>query len=84
MKKLSVEEEIKRKLLKAKYQYPARCTTYDKHGNVTSYRVVTHNIKATEELQEMYPSLQIEVGRFRLGRKIPHKKFSLGKLGYNC
>ena len=80
MKKLSVEEEIKCKLLRAKYQYPATCTTY-KNGVVTSKRVVTHNIKATEELQEMYPSLQIEVGRFRLGRKIPHKKFSLGKLG---
>ena len=76
MKKLSVEQQ----LLKAKYQYPATCTTY-KNGVVTSKRVVTHNIKATEELQEMYPSLQIEVGRFRLGRKIPHKKFSLGKLG---
>ena len=83
MKKLSVEEEVERKLLRAKYQYPATCTTY-KNGVVTSKRVVTHNIKATEELQEMYPSLQIEVGRFRLGRKIPHKKFSLGKLGYNC
>ena len=81
MKKLSVEEEIKRKLLKAKYQYPARCTTYDKHGNVTSYRVVTHNIKATEELQEMYPSLKLQVERFRLDRKTPYKKFSLGKLG---
>ena len=79
--KLSVEEEVKHGLIEAKYQYPATCTTYDKEGNITSNRVVTHNIKATEELQEMYPSLQIEVGRFRLGRKIPHKKFSLGKLG---
>ena len=77
MKKLSVEQQ----LLRAKYQYPARCTTYDKNGNVTSYRVVTHNIKATEELQELYPSLKLQVERFRFGRKIPHKKFSLGKLG---
>ena len=77
MKKLSVEQQ----LLRAKYQYPARCTTYDKNGNVTSYRVVTHNIKATEDLKEMYPSLQIEVGRFRIKRKTPYKKFSLGKLG---
>jgi len=80
MKKLSVEEEIKRKLLRAKYQYPATCTTY-KNGVVTSKRVVTHNIKATEELQEMYPSLKLQVERFRLGRKTPYKKFSLGKLG---
>tara|TARA_R110002020_G_scaffold52296_5_gene147133 strand:+ start:737 stop:973 length:237 start_codon:yes stop_codon:yes gene_type:complete len=77
MKKLSVEQQ----LLRAKYQYPARCTTYDKNGNVTSYRVVTHNIKATEELQELYPSLKLQVERFRLGRKTPYKKFSLGKLG---
>ena len=81
MKKLSVEEEVKRKLLRAKYQYPARCTTYDKHGNVTSYRVVTHSIKATEDLKEMYPSLQVEVGRFTTKKEKPHKKFSLGKLG---
>jgi len=80
MKKLSVEEEIKRKLLRAKYQYPATCTTY-KNGVVTSKRVVTHNIKATEELQEMYPSLKLQVERFRLDRKTPYKKFSLGKLG---
>ena len=80
MKKLSVEEEIKRKLLRAKYQYPATCTTY-KNGVVTSKRVVTHNIKATEELQEMYPSLKLQVERFRLGRKTPYKKFSLGELG---
>ena len=81
MKKLSVEEEVKRKLLRAKYQYPARCTTYDKHGNVTSHRVVTHNIVATEELQEMYPSLKLQVERFTTKREKPHKKFSLGKLG---
>ena len=80
MKKLSVEEEVKRKLLRAKYQYPATCTTY-KNGVVTSKRVVTHNIKATEELQEMYPSLKLQVERFRLDRKTPYKKFSLGKLG---
>ena len=59
MKKLSVEQQ----LLQAKYQYPARCTTYDKHGNVTSYRVVTHNIKATLELREMHPSLKHEINR---------------------
>ena len=76
MKKLSVEQQ----LLRAKYQYPATCTTY-KNGVVTSKRVVTHNIKATEELQEMYPSLKLQVERFRLDRKTPYKKFSLGKLG---
>ena len=45
MKKLSVEQE----LITAKYQYPAYCTTYDKEGNVTSYRVVTHNEKEIKE-----------------------------------
>ena len=80
MKKLSVEEEVKRGLITAKYQYPATCTTY-KNGVVTSKRVVTHNIVATEELQEMYPSLKLQVERFTTKREKPHKKFSLGKLG---
>ena len=53
--KLSVEEEVKRGLITAKYQYPATCTTYDKEGNVI--RVVTHNIKATAELIKLHPQL---------------------------
>ena len=53
MKKLSVEQE----LITAKYQYPAYCTTYDNEGNATSKRVVTHNIKATEDLRKLYPAL---------------------------
>ena len=53
MKKLSVEQE----LIKAKYQYPAHCTTYDKGGNITSKRVVTHSIKATAELIKLHPQL---------------------------
>ena len=57
MKKLTVEQE----LIKAKYQYPATCTTYDKEGNITSNRVVTHNIAKTEELQRLYPDLQRSV-----------------------
>jgi len=57
MKKLSVEEEVKHKLIEAKYQYPATCTTYDKEGNITSNRVVTHNIIATEALIKLRPSL---------------------------
>ena len=51
--KLSVEQE----LIKAKYQYPATCTTYDKEGNITSKRLVTHSIKATQELIKLQPSL---------------------------
>ena len=61
--KLSVEEEVKRGLITAKYQYPAYCTTYDKEGNVTSYRVVTHNVGATKELQRLYPELKEEIDR---------------------
>ena len=57
MKKLSVEEEVKHKLIEAKYQYPATCTTYDKEGNITSKRVVTHSLKATQELIKLQPSL---------------------------
>ena len=49
MKKLSVEQE----LIKAKYQYP--CTIYDREGNVI--RVVTHSIKATDELIKLHPQL---------------------------
>ena len=56
MKKLTVltpEQE----LIAAKYDYPTYCTTFDKEGNITSKRVVTHNIKATKELQKLYPGL---------------------------
>ena len=56
MDKLSVEEEVKHKLIEAKYQYPSYCTTYDKEGNVI--RVVTHNEKATKELRRLYPELK--------------------------
>ena len=56
MKKLSVEEEVKHGLIEAKYQYPATCTTY-KNGTPTSKRVVTHSIKATQELIKLQPSL---------------------------
>ena len=48
MKKLSVEEEVKRGLIIAKYKYPATCTTY-KNGIPTSSRVVTHNEKEIKE-----------------------------------
>ena len=77
MKKLSVEQE----LITAKYQYPAYCTTYDKEGNVTSYRVVTHNIKATEELRKLHPSLKTEINRITEDRETPYKPFRLGELG---
>ena len=77
MKKLSVEQE----LITAKYQYPAHCTTYDKEGNITSYRVVTHNIEATEELRKLHPSLKNEINRITEDREAPYKPFSLGELG---
>ena len=69
MKKLSVEEEVKRGLIEAKYQYPA--TIYDKEGNVI--RVVTHNEKATKELRELYPALKNEIDRIVLTKK-PRKE----------
>ena len=80
MKKLSVEEEVKRGLITAKYQYPATCTTY-KNGIPTSSRVVTHNIKATEELRKLYPSLKTEIDRITLSLDAPYKRFRLGELG---
>ena len=36
---------------------------YDKEGNITSNRVVTHNEKSTKELRELYPELQREIKR---------------------
>jgi len=60
MKKLSVdsvEEEIKHGLISCKYEYPTTCTTYDREGNITSRRVVTHNITATEALIKLRPAL---------------------------
>ena len=81
MKKLSVEEEVKRDLIEAKYQYPAYCSTYDKEGNITSTRTVTHNVEKTKELRALYPELQVEVGRFRLSKKEPYIPFRLGNLG---
>ena len=69
--KLSVEEEVKRSLLEAKYQYP--CTIYDREGNVI--RVVTHNEKATKELRRLYPSLKAEIDRIILeSDKKPRKE----------
>ena len=80
MKKLSVEEEVKRGLITAKYQFPATCTTY-KNGIPTSSRVVTHNIKATEELRKLYPSLKTEIDRITLSLDAPYKPFRLAELG---
>ena len=80
MDKLSVEEEVKHGLIEAKYQYPATCTTY-KNGVPTSSRVVTHNIKATEELRKLYPSLKTEIDRITLSLDAPYKRFRLGDLG---
>ena len=77
MKKLSVEEEVKRGLISAKYQFPA--TVYDKEGNVI--RVVTHNIAATQELRKLYPSLKTEIDRITLSLDAPYKPFRLGELG---
>ena len=77
MKKLSVEQE----LITAKYQYPAYCTTYDKEGNVTSYRVITHNVGATKELGKLYPSLKTEIDRITESMDAPYKPFRLGELG---
>ena len=64
MKKLSVEEEVKRGLITAKYQFPA--TIYDREGNVI--RVVTHSIKATAELRRDYPSLKHEINRVTIAK----------------
>ena len=81
MKKLSVEEEVKRGLITAKYQYPATCKTYNKLGEVVATRIVTHNLKATAELRKLYPSLKNEINRITEDREAPYKRFRLGDLG---
>ena len=77
MKKLSLQQQ----LITSKYKYPAYCTTFDKEGNTTSYRVVTHSIKATEELRKLYPSLKTEIDRITESMDAPYKPFRLGELG---
>ena len=74
MKKLSVEEEVKRGLITAKYQYPAYCTTYDKEGNATSKRVVTHNIKATKELIKLRPAIAQFINTYTDDESVPEPK----------
>ncbi len=39
------------------------------------------NIKATKELQRLYPSLKTEIDRITEDREAPYKPFSLGELG---
>ena len=77
MKKLSLQQQ----LITSKYKYPAYCTTYDKEGNTTSYRVITHNVGTTKELRRLYPSLKNEINRITEDREAPYKPFSLGELG---
>jgi len=79
--KLSVEQEVKHKLIEAKYHYPATCTTFNKLGEVVATRVVTHNIAATQELRKLYPSLKTEIDRITLSLDAPYKRFRLGELG---
>ena len=79
MKKLSVEEEVKRWLITAKYQFPATCTTY-KNGIPTSSRVVTHNEKATKELRRLYPELKKEIDRIVLTKKPRKESTNTSKL----
>ena len=73
MKKLSVltpEQQV----IEAKYDYPATCKTYDKDGKVTSVRVITHNIKATEDLRKLYPGLAQFINTFEDDDIIPKRK----------
>ena len=79
--KLSVEEEVKRGLITAKYKYPATCTTFNKLGEVVATRTVTHSLKATAELRKLYPSLKTEIDRITLSLDAPYKPFRLGDLG---
>ena len=57
-------------LIEAKYKYPA--TIYDREGNII--RVVTHNIKATEELRKLYPRLSAFINTYDDDDIIPKRK----------
>jgi uncharacterized protein YprB with RNaseH-like and TPR domain len=74
MKKLSVEEEVKRGLITAKYQYPAYCTAYNKDGSIKSRRTVTHNLKDTIELQKLYPQLAAFINTYEDDEIVPKHK----------
>ena len=65
--KLTVEEEVKRKLISCKYQYPA--TIYDRECNVI--RVVTHNIAATDELIKLQPALKQVINTYKDDEIVP-------------
>ena len=67
--KLSVEQE----LIKIKYKYPATCKTFSKSGEVTSTRIVTHNVAKTKELRRLYPELKKEIDRIVITKK-PRKE----------
>lgn len=80
MKKLSVEEEVKHGLIEAKYQYPAYCATFDKEGNITSNKIITHNVGATKELRKLYPELKKEIDRMVLTKKPRKESTNTSKL----
>ena len=73
MDKLSVEEEVKHKLIEAKYQYPCTVTTF-KNGTPTSKRVVTHNLKASKELTKLYPRLAAFINTYEDDEIVPKRK----------
>ena len=80
MKKLSVEEEVKRGLIEAKYQYAATCTTFNKLGEVVATRTVTHNVAKTKELRKLYPELKKEIDRIVITKKPRKESTNTSKL----
>ena len=65
--KLSVEQE----LIKIKYPYPCTVKTYNKSGEVTATRIITHNVAATEELQRLYPELKRVISPYKDDEVVP-------------
>jgi hypothetical protein len=61
MKKLSVEQE----LIKIKYPYPCTVKTFNKLGEVTATRIITHNVAATDELIKLQPALKQVVNTYK-------------------
>ena len=67
---LTPEQQV----IEAKYPHPCTVTTYNKVGEVKSVRVITHNIKATEELRKLYPRLSAFINTYEDDDIIPKRK----------
>ena len=52
------KKELKDLAIKVKYEFPAKCTKYDKNGKVTSTKMVYYDLKAMRDLSSINDKLQ--------------------------